>query len=76
MRRPLAVGSHDALTVATSDNLTVDLELHHTGVFDLPILIALPELDSNDPASRTRRGFTRTDRRTARPSRLLHRAKS
>ncbi|SCF37242.1 transcriptional regulator, AraC family [Micromonospora carbonacea] len=76
MRRPLAVGAYDALTVGSGVNLTVDLELHHTGVFDLPILIALPELDSTDPAARNRRAFARNDRRTARPSRVLHRAKS
>lgn len=76
MRRPLAVGSHDALTVPVGADLTVDLELHHTGVFDLPILIALPELDSSTPGSRTRHGFARNDRRTNRSSRMLHGAKS
>ncbi|WP_198141459.1 helix-turn-helix transcriptional regulator [Micromonospora sp. ATCC 39149] len=76
MRRPLAVGSYDALTVAAGANVTVDLELHHTGVFDLPILIALPELDSTDPVSRNRHAFARNDRRPARSSRMLHRAKS
>jgi AraC family transcriptional regulator len=45
-RRPLAVGAHKPIKVAAGANVTVDLSLHPTGVFDLPILIALPELDS------------------------------
>ncbi|WP_277351250.1 helix-turn-helix transcriptional regulator [Micromonospora sp. HNM0581] len=52
MRRPLAVGSHGAVTVRAGVDLTVDLELRPIGVFDLPILVALPELDSNVPGVR------------------------
>ncbi len=75
LRRPVAVASHDVLTVAAGVDLTVDLELHPTGVFDLPILIALPELDTHVGAG-TRRGFPRQQRRVTRASRMLHRAKS
>lgn len=70
MRQPLAVGAHDALVVTAGADLTVDLDLHPTGVFDLPILIALPELDN----TRTRRAFARHDRHPARSARLLQEA--
>lgn len=72
-RRPLAVGSHDVLTVTAGADLTVDLTLHPTGVFDLPILIALPELDSHaSTGSRSPRGYGRSERRGGRGSRVLH----
>ncbi|KXK63426.1 AraC family transcriptional regulator [Micromonospora rosaria] len=75
MRRPVAVGAHDALTVTAGADLTVHLDLHPTGVFDLPILIALPELDNHAPETGTRRGFGRQERRSVRSGRVLHNAK-
>jgi len=71
MRQPVAVGAYDALTVSAGAELVVDLDLHPTGVFDLPILVALPELDNG----RTRRGFARHDGHLARSSRLLQEAR-
>ena len=76
MRRPLAVGSHDALSVTAGCDLTIDLNLHPTGVFDLPILIALPELDSHARNGRAWHGLGRSERRGVPASRVLHRAKS
>lgn len=57
-RRPLAVGSHDPIVVSAGDYLTIDIELHPAGIFDLPILVALPELDSqvSSVRARARRG--------------------
>jgi AraC family transcriptional regulator len=75
MRRPLAVGAHDPIAVIGGTSLTVDLELHHTGIFDLPILIALPELDSHTAASRGRHLRSRTERRPAGATRVLYGAK-
>ncbi|WP_281184492.1 helix-turn-helix transcriptional regulator [Micromonospora halophytica] len=75
-RRPLAVGSYDPLTVTAGADLTIDLDLHPTGVFDLPILVALPELDNHVPNSRTRLNFGRHERRGSRSSRMLNGAKS
>ena len=46
VRRPLAVAAHDPIKVVAGASITVDLDLHPISVFDLPILIALPELDS------------------------------
>ncbi|TDC85682.1 AraC family transcriptional regulator [Micromonospora sp. KC606] len=66
MRRPVAVGSHGAFTVAAGADLTIDLELQPPGVFDLPILVALPELDSNTHGSRRRHSSARLERYSAR----------
>jgi AraC family transcriptional regulator len=54
-RRPIAVGAYDAITIAPGEEITIDLELHRTSVFDLPILVALPELDSSVPEREQRR---------------------
>src|SRR3954447_2744645 len=45
-RLPVAVAAQHPIKVSACASVTVDLELHPTGVFDLPILIALPGLDS------------------------------
>ncbi|MFY1636740.1 helix-turn-helix transcriptional regulator [Solwaraspora sp. WMMB335] len=58
-RRPVAVGAYEPLRVTAGADITVDIELHATGVFDLPILIALPELDGRVAAGRGRRGRSR-----------------
>lgn len=55
-QRPLAVAAHDEVKVEVDASTTVNVELHLTGVFDLPILIALPELDSLVSGRRQRRG--------------------
>jgi len=70
-RRPLAVGAHEPLSVTVGTDLTVDLELHATGVFDLPILIALPELDGHVTGSRSRRSRSRDERRVAGRTRVV-----
>ncbi|MFV2018982.1 helix-turn-helix transcriptional regulator [Micromonospora sp. LOL_023] len=74
-RRPLAVGAHEPLMMVAGVNMTIDLDLHTTGVFDLPILIALPELDGHVAASRTRRARGRDGRRSATGARVLNGAK-
>jgi AraC family transcriptional regulator len=74
LRRPLAVGAYDPIMVTSGETIIADLTLHPTGVFDLPILIALPELDSNIGGSAANRAQGRA-RRRARPSRLLRAAK-
>ncbi len=74
-RRPLAVGAHEPVMVGPGASLTIDLTLHPAGIFDLPILIALPELDSHSPARGTRPNRGRVERRTAQPTRLLRTAK-
>ncbi|MFD0633865.1 hypothetical protein ACFQ9X_22215 [Catenulispora yoronensis] len=44
LRKPLFVAAPDPVTVR-GGCLDVDLELHEAGSLDLPILLALPELD-------------------------------
>ncbi|MFG2049437.1 helix-turn-helix transcriptional regulator [Micromonospora sp. NPDC048935] len=44
--RPLAVGTYDNVKVTRGEKVTAHLELHRSCIFDLPILMALPELDS------------------------------
>jgi AraC-like DNA-binding protein len=46
-RRPLFVNSGPSVFVAPGANVEVDLDLHPTRQIDLPILLALPELDSH-----------------------------
>ena len=45
-QRPLAVGACDKVEAHQGETISVDLPLRVTGVFDLPILAALPELES------------------------------
>lgn len=75
-RRPLAVAAHDPITVTSGAGIRVDLELHPAGILDLPILIALPELDSHAQAARTRYQRGRSERRTpGEPTRVLRGAR-
>jgi AraC family transcriptional regulator len=49
-RRPLFVSGGPSITVRSGRNTAAaDVALHPLGVFDLPVLIALPELDSCEP---------------------------
>jgi AraC family transcriptional regulator len=74
-RRPLAVGAHEPITVTSGASLTVDLELYPSGIFDLPILVALPELDSH-AGGRNRHPRTRTERRSSgEPARMVRTAR-
>lgn len=70
MRRPLAVAAHEPIQVVGETTLEIDLRLHPTGIFDLPILIALPELDSHVTKNRTRLSRGRAERRAV-PTRVL-----
>jgi AraC-like DNA-binding protein len=45
-RRPLFVNSGAAVYVPAGGKIEVNIDLHPTGPIDLPILLALPELDS------------------------------
>jgi AraC family transcriptional regulator len=46
-RRPVFVGACHPVTMKSDpDDVEVDIEMHPVGSFDLPILLALPELDS------------------------------
>jgi AraC family transcriptional regulator len=45
-RKPLFVGALEPLHIRREKTLDLDLELHPLGLLDLPVLIALPELDS------------------------------
>jgi AraC family transcriptional regulator len=45
-RRPLSVGAGQPLVVRKGQTFGVDLHTRRLGAFDLPILLALPELDS------------------------------
>jgi len=62
-RRPLAVGSHDPVVMSAGTHLDIDLDMHPFSILDLPILIALPELDSHIPGVRGRTTRSRSDRR-------------
>lgn len=71
-RRPLAVGGHEPLSITADTELAVNLELHATGVFDLPILIALPELDGGVPGGApSRRSRGRDERRASGQTRAI-----
>ncbi|MEV6520955.1 helix-turn-helix transcriptional regulator [Longispora sp. NPDC051575] len=74
LRRPLAVGAYDPLFVVAGAAIEADLQLHPAGSFDLPILFALPELDSHQPGGNGR-VVRRADRRNAAAARVLHGAK-
>ncbi|GAA0458469.1 AraC family transcriptional regulator [Actinoplanes capillaceus] len=50
-----AVAAHDNVRVVAGATIKVDLTLHTVSDFDLPILIALPELDSLAPRSSRKR---------------------
>ncbi|MFC0529838.1 helix-turn-helix transcriptional regulator [Phytohabitans kaempferiae] len=71
MRRPLAVAAHEPVKVVAETRLSIDLQLHPTGIFDLPILIALPELDSHAANGRARYSRSRFERRAATTARVL-----
>ncbi|MEZ0114267.1 AraC family transcriptional regulator [Catenulispora sp. EB89] len=45
IRRPLFVGSVEPLHMRRDKSVDLDLELHPLGLLDLPVLVALPELD-------------------------------
>lgn len=45
-RRPLFVSGGPSITVRSGWNVETEVALHRTTIFDLPVLIALPELDS------------------------------
>jgi len=70
-RQPLAVGAYEPITIAPGASITADLTLHPAGIFDLPILIALPELDSRLPGTGPHRARGRIERRAAKPTRLV-----
>ena len=46
IRRPLFVGECHRITVRPGHSGKIDLDMHPVGPLDLPILLALPELDS------------------------------
>jgi len=54
-RLPLAVGACDNLTITPGGTTKAELHLHRTKPFDLPILFALPELDTSQPGGVRRR---------------------
>ncbi len=62
-RRPLAVAAHEALTVTSGASIAVNLDLQYASLFDPPILIALPELDSHLSQARGRSSHIRKGRR-------------
>ncbi len=74
-RGPVAVGSHDPVTVVSGDSLSIDISLHPAGIFDLPILVALPELDNQAPCGHDRHGRGRVQRRPAAGPRVLYGAR-
>lgn len=45
IRRPLFVGAVEPLHIRRDRSVDLDLELHPLGLLDLPVLVALPELD-------------------------------
>lgn len=45
IRRPLFVGAVEPLHIRREKSVDLDLELHPLGLLDLPVLVALPELD-------------------------------
>lgn len=47
-RRPLFVSSGPAVTVRSGRSVEAEVVMHPMSVFDLPILLALPELDSRE----------------------------
>jgi AraC family transcriptional regulator len=53
-RRPVSVGASGLVQVHSGRAVTVDLHLHPTDDHDLPILIALPELDGQVPSLASR----------------------
>jgi hypothetical protein len=44
-RKPLFVGAVEPVHLRREKNVDIDLELHPLGLLDLPVLLALPELD-------------------------------
>jgi len=49
LRRPLFVGSGRPVTVRSGRTCKLDMDMRRTTAFDLPVLLALPELDSRKP---------------------------
>lgn len=45
-RRPLYVGATEPVSIPAGQTIEVDVDTRPTGLLDLPILLALPELDS------------------------------
>lgn len=75
VRRPLAVAGYDPLTMISGANLRIDLDLHQTGILDLPILLVLPELDAYSQGNRSRFANGSKDRHPASvPARILREA--